>query len=107
VICAVISPYRGARDECRALIGPDRFVEVYLDVPLAVCEQRDPKGLYARARRGELRGFAGIDDPYEPPPHPEVTLDTARRSAALNAQTVVDHLARASLLSPPTPSRVD
>jgi sulfate adenylyltransferase len=107
VICAVISPYRGARDECRALIGPDRFVEVYLDVPLAVCEQRDPKGLYARARRGELRGFTGIDDPYEPPPHPEVTLDTARRSAELNAQTVVDHLARASLLSPSTPSRVD
>jgi len=100
VICAVISPYRAARDECRALIGPERFVETYLDVPLSVCERRDPKGLYARARRGEIRGFTGIDDPYEPPPNPEVTLDTARHSAEHNAQTVIDYLVRASLLSP-------
>jgi len=99
VICAVISPYRAARDECRALIGPACFVEIYLDVPLEVCEARDPKGLYARARRGELRGLTGIDDPYEPPLQPELTLETVHSSAECNARTVVEHLVRASLLS--------
>jgi adenylylsulfate kinase len=74
VHCALISPYaevrRWAREQCR------RFVEVYVSTPLAECERRDPKGLYAAARRGDIRQFTGIDDPYEPPEHPEVTIDT-------------------------------
>jgi sulfate adenylyltransferase len=75
VICAAISPYRATRDEVRNMI-PDGFMEVFVDTPLEVCEERDTKGLYAKARRGEITGFTGIDDPYEPPTHPEITLDT-------------------------------
>ena len=70
VLVAAISPYRTARDEVRSKIA--QFLEVYVDAPLHVCEKRDPKGLYSRARSGELRGFTGIDDPYEPPLAPEI-----------------------------------
>ena len=76
VVCAAVSPYRVTRDDCRRLVGSDHFVEVFVDTPLQICEQRDNKGLYAKARRGELSGFTGIDDPYEPPLSPEITLDT-------------------------------
>ena len=78
VICALISPYAESRAYVRGLCG--RFVEIYLSTPLAECERRDPKGLYARARRGEIAQFTGIDDPYEPPDRPEVTIDTSRTS---------------------------
>jgi adenylylsulfate kinase len=78
VICALISPYRESRAYVREIC--DTFVEVYVSTPLAECERRDPKGLYARARRGELAQFTGIDDPYEPPERPEVTIDTSRKS---------------------------
>jgi sulfate adenylyltransferase len=91
-LCAAVSPYRATRDECRALVGGDRFLEVFVDTPLAVCEARDSKGLYAKARRGELRGFTGIDDPYEPPAAAELTLDTVGRSAADNARVILDEL---------------
>ncbi len=74
VIVAVISPYREVRCEVRALIG--NFIEVYLSTPLEVCEKRDTKGLYKKARAGELKGFTGIDDPYEPPTNPELVIDT-------------------------------
>jgi adenylylsulfate kinase len=77
-IAAAISPYQGARDEARRLIG--RFVEVYVDCPLEVCEQRDIKGLYRRARRGEIERFTGVSDPYEPPLAPEVVVRTDRGS---------------------------
>ncbi|MDP2996221.1 MAG: adenylyl-sulfate kinase [Bryobacterales bacterium] len=84
VLVSAISPYREIRDEVRRQIG--RFVEVYVNAPLEICEQRDQKGLYKRARAGELRGFTGIDDPYEPPLNPEVEchtdLETVERSAA-------------------------
>jgi len=60
----------------RGLLGEDEFIEVFVDTPLSVAEQRDPKGLYEKARRGEIRNFTGIDDPYEPPENPELTLDT-------------------------------
>jgi sulfate adenylyltransferase len=92
VICATISPYREARDACRALVAPGHFVEAYVNAPIQVCEARDPKGLYARARRGELTGFTGIDDPYEPPPSPELTLDTVACSPADNAGRVLQYL---------------
>jgi len=72
-IAAFISPYRRDRDRARRMAA-DRFFEVFCDTPLAVCEARDPKGLYRRARAGEIKGFTGIDDPYEPPESPELTV---------------------------------
>ena len=78
VICAAVSPYRATRNEVRNRIGPGQFVEVFVDTPLEVCEDRDTKGMYARARRGEIKGFTGIDDPYEPPVNPELTPEHRR-----------------------------
>jgi sulfate adenylyltransferase len=83
VIVAAISPYRGTRDEVRRMIeaiAPGGFVEVHVATPIDECERRDVKGLYARARRGEITGFTGVDDPYEPPLHPEVSLNTMQHS---------------------------
>jgi len=76
VITAFISPFRSERDMARSMFAPGQFVEIHLDVPLSVAESRDPKGLYAKARRGELPHFTGIDSPYEPPANPELTLRT-------------------------------
>jgi sulfate adenylyltransferase len=91
VICAAISPYAAVRADVRHLVG-DSFIEVFMDTPLALCEQRDPKGLYAKARRGEITGFTGIDDPYEPPVSPEICLTTEAVSAEENAQQVFAYL---------------
>jgi len=91
-LCAAVSPYRSTRQECRNLTGPERFFEVFVDTPLAVCEQRDTKGLYAQARRGELKGFTGIDDPYEAPPSAELVLDTVGCSIEANARRIVELL---------------
>ncbi|MCS7324825.1 MAG: bifunctional sulfate adenylyltransferase/adenylylsulfate kinase [Anaerolineae bacterium] len=91
-ICAAISPYRATRDAVRRMIeeiNEDAFIEVFVDAPLEVCEQRDVKGLYAKARRGELKGFTGVDDPYEPPIAPEVHLDTVRQSPEECAEAVL------------------
>jgi adenylylsulfate kinase len=77
-IAAVISPYRDDRDMARRIVGEAAFVEVHVSTPLAVCEQRDPKGLYKRARNGTLPGFTGVSAPYEPPPRPALVLDTSR-----------------------------
>jgi sulfate adenylyltransferase len=88
-VCAAVSPYRAARDEVRALLGGERFLEVHVDAPVEVCEARDLKGLYAKARRGELRGFTGVDDPYEAPLAPELRLDAAGASAEANARRVI------------------
>jgi adenylylsulfate kinase len=74
VLCALISPYAGAREAVRALCRT--FLEIYVATPIEECERRDPKGLYRRARRGELASFTGISDPYEPPSAPELTIDT-------------------------------
>lgn len=74
VVASLVSPYQASRDFIRKLCRD--FVEIYIATPLEECERRDVKGLYARARRGEIRNFTGIDDPYEPPEHPELTLDT-------------------------------
>jgi len=74
VICAAVSPYRATRNDVRNMVGKSHFVEVFVDTPISVCEQRDVKGMYAKARRGEIKGFTGIDDPYEAPLQPEVTL---------------------------------
>jgi sulfate adenylyltransferase len=87
-VCAAVSPYREARDECRILVGGDRFFEAFVDTPLAVCAERDTKGLYARARRGEIKGFTGVDDPYEEPQHPEIRID-GMASVGTNAARIV------------------
>ena len=92
VICAVVSPYRVARNDVRNMVGDDQFVEVFVNTPLDVCEARDVKGMYARARRGGLNGFTGIDDPYESPHHPEITLDTVNYTPQENANFIVEYL---------------
>lgn len=92
VICAAVSPYRSTRNECRSLVGSDRFIEVYVDTPLEVCEQRDPKGMYARAREGLLKGFTGVDDPYEAPTNAEIVLDTIHSSPHMNAERILAEL---------------
>jgi adenylylsulfate kinase len=89
VVASLVSPYRESRDFIRKLCR--EFVEIYVATPLEECERRDVKGLYARARRGELRNFTGIDDPYEPPETPELTLDTRVLSVE---QCVAEVLAR-------------
>ena len=80
VITAFISPYREDREMARSIIGRDSFLEVYVDTPIEVCEQRDPKGFYKLARAGELPAFTGVSAPYEPPPAPECSVDTAVNS---------------------------
>jgi adenylyl-sulfate kinase len=97
-VTAAISPYRSVRDEVRAKI--DRFVEVYVDTPIDVCEQRDVKGLYAKARAGEIPEFTGVSDPYEPPLAPEVRVVTHDRDARASAAQVVDYLEQAGLTGP-------
>jgi sulfate adenylyltransferase len=92
VLCAAVSPYRATRDQVRRIVGPEHFVEIFVDTPLAVCEQRDSKGMYAKARRGEIKGFTGIDDPYEPPLQPEITLDTVSHAPEENAQFILQDL---------------
>lgn len=92
VVSAAISPYRNTRNAVREMVGEGRFVEVFVDTPLEVCEERDVKGLYAKARRGEIKGFTGIDDPYEAPKHPEIHLETVGRTPEENARQIVDYL---------------
>jgi sulfate adenylyltransferase len=95
VICAAISPYRSARNEARKMVG-ENFIMVYMDTPVEICEQRDVKGLYARARQsmldGKPMGFTGVDDPYEPPVEPEITLQGYDSSPEENARRIMDHL---------------
>ncbi len=98
VICAFISPFRAERRMARALLGADEFIEVHVDCPLAVVEARDVKGLYAKARRGELRNFTGIDSPYEIPEHAEVVLDTTAISAEQSAELLLRKLQALQLL---------
>jgi len=92
VICAAISPYRKARNEARKMVGADQFIEIFVDTPLQVCEERDVKGLYARARRGEIKGFTGIDDPYEAPVAPEITLKTVDATPQECARSIIAYL---------------
>ncbi len=95
-LTAFVSPYRRDRDAVRRQIEqqgtPGDFVEVFVDAPLEVCESRDPKGLYKRARAGEIKGFTGIDDPYEVPEHPELVLKSAEHSPEQLAEQVIAHL---------------
>jgi adenylylsulfate kinase len=94
-ITAFISPYRVDRDRVRATLAPGNFVEILVDAPIEMCEARDPKGLYRKARAGELKGFTGIDDPYEPPLDPELTLDAATKQPEELANQVIAYLKNA------------
>jgi len=98
IICAAVSPYRAARNECRSMVGKDRFIEIFVDTPLEVCEQRDLKGMYAKARRGELKGFTGIDDLYEEPLNPEIRLKTTGCFPEDNPHQIINYLIDRGLL---------
>jgi sulfate adenylyltransferase len=97
-ICAAISPYRETRDEVREMIG-ENFIEIFVSTPLEICEERDPKGLYAKARSGEIENFTGVDDVYEPPIAAEVTVDTINFTAEENARAIVDLLRERGFLN--------
>ncbi|MFM8890648.1 MAG: adenylyl-sulfate kinase [Planctomycetia bacterium] len=94
-LTAFISPYRRDRDAVRAMLAPGDFVEIHVRAPLAVCEARDPKGLYKKARAGEIKGFTGIDDPYEEPVSPELVVDSSSTPAETLAEEVLAWLERA------------
>jgi sulfate adenylyltransferase len=93
VVCAAVSPFRMARNDVRNMVGTDHFVEVYVNTPLEVCEARDTKGMYAQARLGEIKGFTGIDDPYEPPERAEIEIETSGHTPEANARIILHHLA--------------
>jgi bifunctional enzyme CysN/CysC len=90
VLVAAISPFRVGRDDARALVEPGRFVEVHVDTPIEIAEQRDVKGLYQKARSGQLLNFTGIDSPYESPVHPEIRID----SSFVTAEDAADEVLR-------------
>lgn len=92
VLCAAVSPYRATRNDVRNMVGSDQFIEIFVDTPIEECERRDTKGMYAQARRGEIKGFTGIDDPYEPPQHPELRLETIDKSPEANAAEILEYL---------------
>jgi sulfate adenylyltransferase len=100
VVAAAISPYRATRNEVRKMVGEERFVEIFVDTPIEVCEERDVKGLYARARRGQITGFTGVDDPYEIPVDPEITLHTVEIAPEDNARNIIDYLEKGGYLLP-------
>lgn len=99
VATAFISPYRNDRRRARACVPPGRFIEVYLNTPLEVCEQRDPKGLYTGARTGVVDSFTGISAPYEPPEQPELVMDTSGRDADSCAGEIMRLLETRGLLT--------
>ena len=98
-IVSFISPFRAEREMARGLMAPDEFIEIFVDTPLEICEQRDPKGLYRKARRGELPNFTGFDSPYERPSNPDLTLDALNSSASDLADRIIDFMQQQGLLA--------
>jgi adenylylsulfate kinase len=98
VLSAFVSPYIIDRDAVRGLVEDGEFVEVFVDAPLAVCEERDVKGLYKKAREGIIKGFTGIDDPYEAPLNPEITIDTSKLSLEEGINVILDYLGKRGVL---------
>lgn len=92
VICSFISPTRAIRAQAQTIIGAEDFVEIYVDTPLEVCEARDVKGLYGKARRGEIKNFTGIDAPYEAPLQPSLTIPTENQTAQAGAAAALRHV---------------
>ncbi len=99
VITAFISPFKSDRRMARSLVEQEEFVEVFVDAPLDVCEERDPKGLYAKARAGQIKQFTGIDSPYEAPDAPEIRLDSASLSVAECTRALLQELGERQILS--------
>lgn len=99
VLTAFISPLQADRDRARQTIHPGRFIEVYVECPLEICEQRDPKGLYRKARQGQIPDLTGISSPYEPPLHPELVLHSGREPAEVCTQKVIDYLVENDILT--------
>jgi sulfate adenylyltransferase len=99
VICAAVSPYLSTRNEVRNMFGDEQFIEIFVDTSLDVCESRDVKGMYAKARRGEIKGFTGIDDIYERPNNVEITLDTVHNSAETNAKLILEFLQKRGFIN--------
>lgn len=98
VLAAFISPFRAERRMVRDLVQPDEFIEVHVATPLTTCEQRDPKGLYRKARAGEIRNFTGIDSDYEAPMNPEVVIDTSVMSVEESVAKIIDYLRQRHVL---------
>ena len=98
MLTAFISPYRRDREQVRELVDDGEFIEVFVDTPLDVCEDRDPKGLYKKARAGEIKHFTGIDDPYEAPDQPEITLRTDKNSIEESVVQIMEELAERGVL---------
>jgi adenylylsulfate kinase len=99
-LTAFISPYKADRNAVRALLPPGEFIEVFVDASLATCEARDPKGLYKKARAGEIKGFTGIDDPYEEPVNAEITLNTVDHTPEENAVSILKYLEECGYVLP-------
>jgi sulfate adenylyltransferase len=102
-ICAAVSPYRQTRNDVRAMFPADRFIEVFVSTSLSVCESRDAKGMYAKARRGEIKNFTGVDDVYERPETPEIIIDNESVSAIDNALRVLDFIKAEGFVVPRAP----
>ena len=100
VLCSFISPYRAERDMVRGMVGQDEFIEVFVDTPIELCMERDPKGLYAKAKAGTIKNFTGFDAPYDVPAHPEVHLETLGRSPEQLADQVIDALMVRNIVAP-------
>ena len=100
VSTAFISPFRAERQMARGLVADGEFIEIFVDTPLGVAEKRDPKGLYKKARRGDLKNFTGIDSPYEAPERPEIRIDTTSASPEESAEVIVSYLQRRGLFEP-------
>lgn len=98
-LTAFISPYRADRDKVREILGPGEFIEIFVNASLETCEKRDPKGLYKKARAGEIKNFTGISDPYEAPAKPELTLDSDNKSIDELSDEVIAYLEKQGLLS--------
>jgi len=98
-LTAFISPYRSDRDKVRSTMKSGEFIEVFVDAPIEVCEQRDPKGLYKKARAGEIKGFTGIDAPYEEPQSPELVLSAAEKTPDLLAEEIIGYLKSNNIIS--------
>ncbi len=99
VVTAFISPYRQDRDDARNIIGDDRFIEIHVDAPIEVCEERDPKGLYKKARDGEIPRFTGVSAPYEEPDAPELRIDTSQLGVGESVEAIIDALNKRGLVS--------
>ena len=99
ILTAFISPYRDDRDNAREIIGNEDFIEVFVSADLSVCEERDTKGLYKKARAGEIKGFTGIDAPYEEPINPELVVETDKNDIEACAQIVIEYLVKEGIIS--------